>query len=462
MVIASTFEPVTAKRMREGSSAIAAAFRVIRNPVEVWSDQMYRERFFDGSLLSQRIVHTSDPQTFQDALLTHQSAFTKSDIQQRLLSAATGNGLLTAEGHDWKTQRKAAAPAFRHDRLYALLPDMNQAARKAATRLQRQSGAVDVMPFMIDATFEIIAKTLLSSDESSLDYAQIEADVAVFLDQLGRVDLFDIIPGLSAIPRPWGAKGRAAVKRMREVADRAILTRRSSSTPFSADATADLLGLLLSATDPETGAGLSDRELRDSIITFIGAGHETTSLALTWALYLLANSGEWQDRLRQEAFAVCGDGPVERAHIRQLVSHEWVIKEAMRLYPPAPAMGRTAIRDVELTHLKLKAGDQLVLAVFPMHRHEDLWERPGAFDPERFSPERSKDHHRYQYIPFSGGPRICIGMQFAMMEALTILAHLVRRVEVSPCEDFTPYPRSRITLRPERGMVLQVHPSGSS
>jgi cytochrome P450 len=211
----------------------------------------------------------------------------------------------------------------------------------------------------------------------------------------------------------------------------------------------------LEARDPEAGQGLTDTELRDNIITFIGAGHETTSLALTWTLYLLAHAPEWQERLAAEARDVCGVGDVEAEHLPRLVQHEWVIKEAMRLYPPAPAMARTAAQDIELTNLSVQKGDQIILAIYPMHRHESLWDEPNRFDPERFSPERSKHHHRYQYIPFSGGPRICIGMRFAMMEAVTILAHLVRSAQVSQLPGFVPYPKTRITLRPDGGMRLK-------
>lgn len=457
----AAFEPVTVNRLAEGASTFDAIKKLLSNPVEVYSRQMYREHFFESDFLGRRVVYTSDPTTFQDVLLTHQSAFPKGQIEHRMLSGATGNGLLTAEGRDWRTQRKASAPAFRHDRLNDLLASMNEAARKASARLAdigrgalisgptSSPASGDVLPVMIDATFEIIAGALLSGEEQSFDAARIADDVALFLENLGRIDVLDFIPGLRDLPRPWGGKGRAAVERLRADAIAAVKARRESGV-----ARADLLNLLLEAKDPDTGAGLSDTELRDNIITFIGAGHETTSLALTWALYLLANAPEWQERLAQEAHLVCGEGDVEPEHLAQLETHEWVIKEAMRLYPPAPTMARVASRDVEMNNLHMKKGDQIILAIYPMHRHEKLWDEPESFDPERFSPERSASHHRYQYIPFSGGPRICIGMRFAMMEAVTILAHVMRRVTVAPVAGFTPYPKSRITLRPEGGMRL--------
>lgn len=447
----AAFTPVTVQRMREDASNFTAIAKLIDNPAEVWSNKLYQGHYHIARFMGRGVIHTSDPQTFQDVLLTHQAAFPKSEVEHRLLSGATGDGLLTSEGAHWKSQRKAASPAFRHDRLMALLPSMDAAGARVAQALAKQSGETDVLPFMIDATFEIIANTLLSGDEDAFDSARVAKDVALFLEDLGKMDLFDFIPPLANLPRPWGARGRAAVRRLRADADTAVRARRASASPK-----ADLLDLLMSATDKETGDGLSDLELRDNIITFIGAGHETTSLALTWTLYLLANAPDWQDNLHKEAKAVCGDGPVEATHIDALPLHEWVIREAMRLYPPAAAMARSAAEDISLTNLDVKKNDQIILAIYPMHRHEKLWDHPELFDPERFSPERSEGRHRFQYIPFSGGPRICIGMRFAMMEAIAILAHIVRRAEFAPHPTFTPYPKSRITLRPQGGMKLMV------
>ena len=447
----ATFTPVTVRPMRETAGQLTALRTLMRNPAEVWSPRMYREHFLDSTFAGQRIIHTSDPQTFQEVLLTHQSAFPKSDLEHRLLSAGTGDGLLTTEGPVWKRQRKAASPVFRHDNMLALLPLMNRVGEDAGRSLAAACGETDVMPFMINATFDIIADTLLSGDDAGFDRERIARDVALFLETLGQINVFDLVPGLDRMPRFWGRAGRAAVRRLREDADRAIGFRRAQGGEKS-----DLLSFLMSAKDAETGVGLSDIELRDNIITFIGAGHETTSLVLTWTLYLLANAPEWQTRLLEEAGAVCGDGPVEAAHLDQLEAHAWVLNEAMRLYPPAPAMARKATEDLALTNVTVKRGDQIVLALYPMHRHEALWDAPEVFDPERFSQARSVGRHRFQFIPFSGGPRICIGMRFAMMEAIILLVHALRAVSVAPAKGFLPYPKSRITLRPRDGMRLSL------
>jgi cytochrome P450 len=446
------FLPIDVRRLDENASTFFAIRRLMDNPVEVLPEKLYREFVFERSFAGRRTIHISDPELIQAILLTHQDVFPKSTIEHRLLSSATGNGLLTAEGDDWRDQRKASAPAFRQDRLKALMPEMNAAGHTIAQDLKRCDGATDVLPFMTKATFQIIASTLLSGDGSELDQDRIARDVALFLETLGKIDMIDFLPPpLRHLPRPWGAAGRAAVKRLRADADQAIAQRRQTSQEYD-----DLLGFMMSARNPDTGQGLTDIELRDNIITFIGAGHETTSLALTWCLYLLANAPEWMARLKAEAFAVCGTGAVTFEALNKLVQHEWVIKEAMRLFPPAPLMARAAARDLELGNLSVHQGDQIVLAVYAMHRHVRLWDWPRIFDPLRFSPAQERRQHRYQFLPFSGGPRICIGMRFAMIEAITILAHIVRAVAVSPASDFIPSAQARITLRPARGMLLNV------
>jgi cytochrome P450 len=448
----TTFVPIDVRRLDENAGAFSAIKRVMDNPVEILPDRLYREFVFERSFAGRRTILISDPELFQAVLLTHQDAFPKSVIEHRLLSGATGNGLLTAEGDDWRNQRKASAPAFRHDRLKMLMPEMDLAGHCIAEQLKQRAGKTDLLPYMTKATFQIIASTLLSGDGSGLDQDRIATDVALFLETLGKVDMIDFLPPrLRNLPRPWGAAGRAAVKRLRADADRAIARRRQDMQEKD-----DLLGFLMSARNPDTGAGLTDIELRDNIITFIGAGHETTSLALTWCLYLLAHAPEWLARLRAEALAVCGTGAVTFEALNDLVQHEWVIKEAMRLYPPAPLMARAATSDLMIGDLSVRCGDQIVLAVYAMHRHARLWDHPEMFHPERFSPPQARNHHHYQFLPFSAGPRICIGMRFAMMEAVTILAHIVRAIDLAPTGDFTPRAQSRITLRPAGGMRLNV------
>ncbi|HEX8569750.1 MAG TPA: cytochrome P450, partial [Caulobacteraceae bacterium] len=220
----------------------------------------------------------------------------------------------------------------------------------------------------------------------------------------------------------------------------------------------DLLGALIGARDPETGQGLSEAELVDNTLTFIAAGHETTTGALTWALYLIANDPPTQARLLEEARAAYGDGPAGAEGLERLVFHDQVLQEAMRLFPPAAIISRRAARDIEVGPVRMRKGDDVNCMIYVMHRSSLLWERPAAFDPERFTPERRKARHRFAHMPFGGGPRVCIGARFAMNEAVVMLATLVRRLAFEPRPGAPPLPRVRATLRPAGGMPLVLRP----
>jgi len=238
---------------------------------------------------------------------------------------------------------------------------------------------------------------------------------------------------------------------MREaVAD---LVRARRTAPSQRD---DLLARLLGAKDPETGRPMSDGQLVDNLLTFLLAGHETTAKALTWALYLVARSPHWEARMLEEIGGVAGNGPITAEHISRLVVVGQVLKEAMRLYPPAPVLTRIANEPTELGGKQLDAGSLIVMPIFAIHRHRRLWQDPDRFEPERFAPEREQTYSRYQFMPFGAGPRICIGASFAMIEATAMLATFVRAARFEVPAGHNPVPISRVTLRPSGGMPLKV------
>jgi len=444
------FVPVTATPISEDASTFTILKAAIRNPVEMWPESLYREHTATTKLLGQRVHTTTDPDVMQAVLQTHFDNFPKSDLEQVVLERATGHGLLTAQGAEWRTQRRATSPIFRHKTLLTLAPLMIDAGAEAGAVLAAGDGEVDVMPVMANATLKVIGGTLLSGDEDQLDFAEMSRTVEVLLDNLGKVDVFDFFRSTRRMPRLWGKAGKAAVAWMQSAAAEVMQGRRLSGKEAQ-----DLLALLMAARHPDTGEGLTDAQIRDNVVTFIGAGHETTSMALSWTLYLLANHPDWQDRLAAERAAVVGDGPLTPDHLDALDLHTMVVQEAMRLYPPAPSLDRVALEDVTIGDLEVKAGDVVVLAIYPMQRHTKLWDRPDRFDPLRFTPDLVAARHRFQYVPFSAGTRICIGWKFAIMEAVAILAGVLSQVTVSPTA-FTPYPRARITLRPMGGMTLGV------
>ena len=212
----------------------------------------------------------------------------------------------------------------------------------------------------------------------------------------------------------------------------------------------------MQARDPESGQSMNDEQLIDNLLTFYLAGHETTARALAWTLYLVARSPEWAAMLEEEIGRVTGGGPVESAHIERLLLVQQVIKESMRLYPPVPLLSRQCVTATRLDGVDLVPGANVVMPIYAMHRHARHWEDPDAFDPTRFSPEREAKIPRYQYLPFGAGPRICIGMAFAMIEATAMLATLLQKARFAPVAGHEPFPLARVTLQPGGGMPLKV------
>jgi cytochrome P450 len=216
----------------------------------------------------------------------------------------------------------------------------------------------------------------------------------------------------------------------------------------------DLTRRLIDARDPESGQAMSDERLVDNVLTFYLAGHETTAKALTWTLYLIARSPEWAAVLRDEIGRVTGGGPVLAEHLDHFVHTQQVLKESMRLYPPVPMMSRQAVADVSIEGHDIKAGTSILMPIYAIHRHARRWEDPDSFLPGRFA--NGAGTPRYQYMPFGAGPRICIGMAFAMMEATAMLATFLQRARFEPLEGHEPVPVARVTLLPKGGMPLRV------
>jgi cytochrome P450 len=237
-----------------------------------------------------------------------------------------------------------------------------------------------------------------------------------------------------------------------------IIESRRALIESGAEAPRDLLTLLLSARDPESGRGVSDEDMRANILTFILAGHETTANALTWTLYLMSQSPEWRERAETEAEEAFD--PQRPAATEGCETLRAVLEEAMRLYPPAAMLSRQAIADDELAGVHIPAGAVISVSPYVLHRRRGLWDNPDAFDPSRFLGDRRDRIDRFAYIPFGAGPRVCIGMAFAMQEGIILLAHLLRAFRFDLVEGQVVMPQQRVTLRPRGGMKMHVKQRG--
>jgi cytochrome P450 len=370
----------------------------------------------------------------------------RKDKGTRLLSGALGQGLLTSEGDGWRRQRQLAQPAFQLDQIQKYGAVMVEYTQRLL-RGWKAGEARDVHADMMRLTLDIVARTLFGTS------------VAGQAETVGRV--LDVVmtfyagmmawfPWLQWLPTPGNRRFRRAVRDLDAVIYDTIARRRAGGP-----AGEDLLSRLLALRD-EAGQGMTDRQLRDEVVTLFLAGHETTALALSFCFYLLATHPEAEARLAAELDEVLQGRPPASADVPRLRYAEWVVKESMRLYPPAPSIGREAISDCEIAGYHVPRGTQIGLMQWVVHRDPRWFEGPTAFKPERWDNDLARRLPRGAYFPFGDGPRVCIGNHFAMMETVLILATVLQnyRLELAPGYRLELFPS--ITLRPKHGVQVVV------
>jgi cytochrome P450 len=427
---------------------------VIRNPIEVWPKAVFEEDVFRSRFMNRDTVFVMDPDLVREVLVEKADAFVKAETMRRALRPALGDAILTADGADWRWQRRAAAPIFRHERLLGLAPAMLEAAARTRDRWLAldPSREVDVGREMMRTTFDIIVETMLSG-HAGIDVERVERGVTDYLESTSWAIALTLLQAPDCVPYPGKLRAVQARNYLR-----AELLRLAAERRPGAGARDDLITLLIEARDPETGQAMSDRDVADNLLTFITAGHETTALALTWTFYLLGLHPHIEARAVAEIDRVTGGAPLAAEHAGALGYTGQVLQEAMRLYPPAPVIVRAATRDVVIGAQPIARGTAVYVPVYALHRHAKLWDEPDRFDPDRFAAGAAKARHRYQYIPFGAGPRICIGMGFAMLEATLILATLLRATRARLRDRYTPGLKLRVTLRPFPGMPMRIEP----
>jgi len=395
-----------------------------------------------------------DPGAIRHMLLERLDDYPKSVVTKNLLRPAIGESLFIAEGAHWRWQRRAAAPVFSHRNVMNLAPIMAAAAERSCARIAAAGPrAIDMAEDMVRTTFDVIADVTFSGD-GTFDADAVHKGIDAYISEAGKVSLFDLLGFPDWVPRPGRMMSGNAVRQMKGVADAAVEARRARGP----DGVPDLLDLLLEGEDPETRRRMNTAELRDNLLTFIVAGHETTALTLGWALYLCAFDQEVQDRARAEAQALLQGRAATGEDVADLPFIRMIIDEALRLYPPAAMVSRTAMADDTLCGREVKRGDTVIIPIYALHRNHLLWEEPDAFRPERFSDRKAID--RYAYLPFGDGPRICIGASFAIQEAVIVLATLLSRFRFTPVPGRGPEPVMILTLRPEGGVWLEAEPVG--
>lgn len=391
------------------------------------------------------------PDLVKEVLVTRQHDFSKSRALQ-WAKLFLGEGLLTSEGDFHTRQRRLSQPAFHRQRIGGYGADMVR--RAAATREAWRAGEVlDVDAEMMRLTLAVVSSTLFGIDLATAA-EDVREDLAVLISLFPRFSLpfFGLIQRL---PLPSNARFDRAVRRLDALVNGLIAERRRDRVDRG-----DLLSMLLLAQDEEgDGGSMSDRQLRDEVMTLLLAGHETTSNALTWTWYLLSQHAEVEGRWRDELRTVLDGRLPSFEDLPALPYTEKVLAESMRLFPPAWGVGRRALRDVELGGFVVPAGTVVALAPYVVHRDARFWPEPHVFDPERFRAEAKAARPRFAYFPFGGGARSCIGEPFAWMEGVLLLATLGQRWRLRLFPGHRVEPQALITLRPRYGMRMIAEPA---
>ncbi len=432
-----------------------ALLRVLaRNPLEAWTQAHFEQPIVVHALWFGRAAVVSDPAAIRRVLLENAQNYQKDWLQRRVLSSGLTGGLLTAEASQWRTQRRALAPLFARRTVLSFTATMVAVVALLIDQLSAKDGqVVDLAVEITRVTLEILERTMFSDGLGS-DREDMRLAMKNYFETIGQIDPFDLLGIPAAVPRPHRWKVRPALRLFETAIDTITATRRRRVAENPDGAPRDILTFLLEARDAETGAALSEAEIRANILTFIAAGHETTANAIIWSLFLLSQSTEWRERVQAEAERVL-DGDAERIAER-LVETRAVIDEANRLYPPITTISRSALQPDELAGQPIKRGTLIAIAPYVLHRHRALWDNPDDFDPRRFLPGAREKIDRFAYVPFGVGPRICIGQALALQEASIVVATIMRHFTLQLAPGHTVWPLHRVTLRPGGGLPMIV------
>lgn len=443
---------------RERQLGTLSLIRVLAtNPLEAWTTAHFEQPIVAGGLPFARAVVVSEPGAIRRVLLDNADNYRKDWIQRRILSAGLAEGLLSAEGKRWRIQRRALAPLFARRSVMGFAPGVAAASEALIARLRPQCGqTIDVMAEVTRFTLCVLERTIFS-DGIGADREDIRVAMQRYFEAASRIDPFDVLNLPDFVPRPTRLHVRASLRFFDRTVDTLIAARRRRRADSPEGLPRDLLTLLLDARDPETGEGLSEAEVRANVLTFISAGHETTANCLTWSLYLLSQAPEWRELVCAEAERELDKGDASTLADRLPVTRA-VIDESNRLYPPISAISRVSLARDTLAGHDIDRGTMVVIAPYVLHRHRALWTRPDAFDPGRFLPGEREQIHRFAYLPFGAGPRLCIGSPFALQEASVALAMLAKNFTWELAPGYSVRPIQKMTLRPADGMpmVLQT------
>lgn len=394
----------------------------------------------------------SHPDHIEEVLQSRRANYVKQARGYDMLRRMLGNGLVTSDGALWARQRRLAAPAFHPHRLVRFGSCMTDAALAIAAQWEQAARAtreVDVAADMMRLTLRVVSETLLGARENWDPRAISEALTDALEETARRIHSpFDI-------PEWIPTSGNRRFQRGMETLNRTVTTIIADRRRRPGEPSDDLLGMLMAARDEQTGEQMSDAQLRDEVMTIFLAGHETSANALSWTWYALCQHPDIARSLYREVDQVLGNREPTVADLPQLTYTRAVIQESMRLYPPVWGVVRRAVADDEIGGYFIPKGSDVVVAIYATHQHPAFWDNPRGFDPERFLGKAAERHH-FAYLPFSAGPRACIGSHFALMELVLVVATLAKRFRLDLVPGIPIKMEPSITLRPRPGLRMAI------
>jgi cytochrome P450 len=364
-----------------------------------------------------------------------------------------GEGLLTSEDDFWRRQRRLAQPAFHRQQIANLADTMTASTTTLIERwrpLAQSGAAVNVAEEMMVLTLDIVTRALFSTALTADEVHEVGESVTPLL-RLAITRTQAVFDFVEKLPLPSNRRFERLGAQLDRIVYRIIETRRQRGADHD-----DLLGMLMSAQDEESGESMTDTQLRDEVMTLFLAGHETTALLLSWTWALLSWHPDVRRRAQAEVDQVLGGRTPTAEDVSRLPYLGMILAETMRLYPPAWAIPRRPLADDEIRGYRIPAGCTVLVSPYVSHRHPDFWQNPEGFDPERFTPDAAKDRHRFAYFPFGGGPRICIGNNFALMEATLAAAMILQRYEINLLPGHMVEAETSFTLRPKHGVPVTI------
>jgi cytochrome P450 len=449
------FVPPRPPRLLRKLSPLLRLIRGRHSALSILSDMSYSMRI--GVLWTplRYLYLVNQPKLVERVLSKESDRFPKTKYMGTLLSLLVGDGIFISNGELWKKQRRMMDPAFDQARIQDVFPLMREATEAMGERL---AASPDGAILAIDeetthVTADIIFRTIFSRALQRAEATRIFRAFSRFQEIAYAHGVWAVagVPRFLSIGRLLAARHARTIRRMleQEVNARSVEGARAVRR-------SDILGSLLDAKDALSGDRFTRKQLVDQIAVMFLAGHETSASALAWALYLVAMRPDVQERLHAEAAAVFGGRPPEFQDIKRLRLARDVFRETLRLYPPVYIFGRDATTAETMLDNPVEPGAVILISPWLIQRHRKYWDRPDAFDPDRFADSETKESVRRAYLPFSAGPRVCLGASFAMQEATLILAYLAQHFRFEPLADHTPKPIARLTLRSENGIRLRV------